>query len=154
RMANIAQTVNVLQAMILTRQEQILLTPTYHVFEMYSVHQDATMVPVDVQSERYEYGEYSVPALSASASVDRDGRLHVTLSNANPNQELEVQLNVRGLTARTVQGRILHAKAMNTHNTFENPDIVKPQPFTGATLTADGLQLQVPRMAVVALELR
>ena len=154
RMANIAQTVNVLQAMILTRQEQILLTPTYHVFEMYSVHQDATMVPVDVQSERYEYGEYSVPALSASASVDRDGRLHVTLSNANPNRELDVQLNVRGLTARTVQGRVLHAKAMNTHNTFENPDIVKPQPFTGATLTADGLQLQMPRMAVVALELR
>ena len=154
RMANIAQTVNVLQAMILTRHEQILLTPTYHVFEMYSVHQDATMVPVDIQSERYEYGEYSVPALSASASVDRDGRLHVTLSNANPNRELDVQLNVRGLTARTVQGRVLHAKAMNTHNTFENPDIVKPQPFTGATLTADGLQLQMPRMAVVALELR
>ena len=92
RMANIAQTVNVLQAMILTDKEKMLLTPSYHVFEMYSVHQDATMVPVDVQSEHYEHKEYSVPAISASASVDGSGKLHITLSNANPHKEIAVNL--------------------------------------------------------------
>src|SRR5690606_38993126 len=84
RMANIAQTVNVLQAMVLTQNEKILLTPTYHVFDLYSVHQDATMVPVDVQSEQYALGDYSVPAVSASASVDQEGKLHITMSNVNP----------------------------------------------------------------------
>ena len=74
RMANIAQTVNVLQAMILTDKEKMLLTPTYHVFEMYAVHQDATMVPIDVQSEEYSLGDYTVPAMSASASVDARGQ--------------------------------------------------------------------------------
>ena len=96
RMANIAQTVNVLQAMILTQGEKMLLTPSYHVFEMYAVHQDATMVPVDVQSERYEHAGYSVPAVSASASVDAGGKLHITLSNANPNKDIPVKAFVRG----------------------------------------------------------
>jgi alpha-N-arabinofuranosidase len=74
RMANIAQTVNVLQAMVLTQNEKILLTPSYHVFEMYAAHQDATLVPIDVQSEPYAYAGYDVPALSASASVDVAGK--------------------------------------------------------------------------------
>jgi len=121
RMANIAQTVNVLQAMILTQGEKMLLTPSYHVFEMYAVHQDATMVPADVQSERYEHAGYSVPALSASASVDAGGKLHITLSNANPNQDIPVKAFVRGMKASQVSGRVLRASAMNSHNTFEAP---------------------------------
>ena len=85
RMANIAQTINVLQAMILTDKEKMILTPSYHVFEMYAAHQDATLVPVDVQSERYALAGYDVPAISVSASVAANGKLHITLSNANPN---------------------------------------------------------------------
>lgn len=152
RMANIAQTVNVLQAMILTQGEQIILTPTYHVFDLYSVHQDATLVPSDVQSEQYEYGEYSVPAVSASASVAGDGKLHVTLSNANPHKDISVELFVRGMKASEVKGRVLQADVMNAHNTFEQPEVVTPQPFNGAMLTADGLDVRLPKMSVVALE--
>lgn len=152
RMANIAQTVNVLQALVLTDKEKMLLTPTYHVFDLYAVHQDATLVPVDVQSEQYQHAGYSIPAVSASASVDDAGKLHITLSNANPNKDIAVNLLVRGLKGSQVQGRILQATAMNAHNTFAQPNAVTPQPFTSAQLTAEGLTLTLPKMAVVALE--
>ena len=152
RMANIAQTVNVLQAMVLTEKEKMLLTPTYHVFEMYAVHQDATMVPIDVQSESYALGDYSVPAISASASVDDDGKLHITLSNANPNKDIPVSVFVRGMKADTVTGRVLQAGAMNAHNTFENPNAVKPSSFAGAKVSEDGLEVLMPKMSVVSLE--
>jgi alpha-N-arabinofuranosidase len=152
RMANIAQTVNVLQAMVLTEGEKILLTPSYHVFEMYTVHHDATLVPLDLQSERYEYAGYSVPAVSASSSVDANGKLHITLSNANPHKDIPVRAFVRGMKASAVQGRVLQAGAMNAHNTFEKPNEMKPAAFTGATISGDELEIQVPKMSVVALE--
>ena len=152
RMANIAQTVNVLQAMILTDQEKMLLTPSYHVFEMYAAHQDATLVPIYVHSDHYEHAGYRVPAISASASVGADGRLHLTLSNANPDKDLSVMVFVRGLKASTIEGRVLRGDSMNAHNTFAQPDAVSPAPFTGATLTHEGLNLTMPRMSVVALD--
>jgi alpha-L-arabinofuranosidase len=152
RMANIAQTVNVLQAMVLTDKEKMLLTPTYHVFEMYAVHQDATMAPVDVQSETYALGQYEVPAISASASVDEDGKLHITLSNANPHKDIPVTVFVRGMKANTVAGRVLHAGVMNAHNTFENPNAVRPVEFTGAAASEDGLEVLMPKMSVAVLE--
>lgn len=152
RMANIAQTVNVLQAMVLTQNEKMLLTPSYHVFEMYAAHQDATLVPIDVQSEQYAHAGYDVPALSASASVDAAGKLHLTLSNANPHKDIATQLFVRGMKAYSVTGRVLHGATMNAHNTFEQPNVVQPQSFDGARLTADGLALTLPKMSVVALE--
>jgi alpha-N-arabinofuranosidase len=151
-MANIAQTVNVLQAMILTQKEKMLCTPSYHVFEMYTVHHDATSASVDVQSERYEHAGYGVPAVSASASVDANGKLHITLSNANPHKEIPVQVFVRGMKVSQVRGRVLTAGAMNAHNTFEKPDQVKPKEFSGAQVSGEGLQISMPKMSVVALE--
>jgi alpha-L-arabinofuranosidase len=152
RMANIAQTVNVLQAMVLTQQEKMLLTPSYHVFEMYAVHQDATLVPCDVESERYEFGDYCVPAVSASASIDANGKLHVTLSNANPHRDIAVNLFVHGMKGSQVQGRVLQGNSMNAHNTFEKPNEVQPKAFNGAEIGADGLEVLMPKMSVVALE--
>ena len=153
RMANIAQTINVLQAMILTQKEKMLLTPSYHVFEMYTVHQDATMVPVDVQSETYAHGGYSVPAVSASASVDADGKLHLTLSNANPHTDIPVQVLVRGMRLSKAQGRTLQGDRMNAHNTFEQPNAVAPRPLTGVTIGADALQVTLPKMSVAVIEI-
>jgi alpha-N-arabinofuranosidase len=152
RMANIAQTVNVLQAMVLTQNEKLLLTPSYHVFEMYAAHQDATLVPIDVQSETYAHAGYSVPAVSASASVGAEGKLHLTLSNVNPQKEIAVKVFVRGLPVTHVVGRVLCAGAMNAHNTFEQPEAVKPQTFGAARPTADGLEIVLPQMSVVALD--
>ena len=72
-MANLAQTVNVLQAVILTNEEKMMLTPTYHVMEMYNVHQDATMIPLTVQSNDYVFNNEKLKAISASASKDANG---------------------------------------------------------------------------------
>ena len=136
----------------LTQGEKMLLTPSYHVFEMYAAHQGASMVPVDVRSERYEHAGYSVPAVSASASVDATGKLHITLSNANPNQSIPVKAFVRGMKASQVTGRVLRANEMNAHNTFEAPNAVQPAAFSGARLSGEGLEITMPRMSVVALE--
>jgi alpha-N-arabinofuranosidase len=153
RMANIAQTANVLQAMILTQKDKILLTPSYHVFEMYSVHQDATLVPVDVQSEPYAHAGFSVPALSASASVDAAGRLHLSLSNANPRTDVPVQVFVRGMRLSKAQGRTLQGDRMAAHNTFEQPNAVGPRALTGVTIGTDALQVTLPKMSVAVIEI-
>jgi alpha-N-arabinofuranosidase len=152
RMANIAQTVNVLQAMILTQREQTLLTPTYHVYEMYSVHQDATMVPLDVQSETYAHAGSSVPALSASASVDVAGRQHLSLSNANPHTDMPVQVVVRGMRLSGAKGRLLQGDRIAAHNTFEQPHAVAPRALTEVAIGADALQVMLPKRSVAVIE--
>jgi alpha-N-arabinofuranosidase len=93
-----------------------------------------------------------VPAISASASGDTEGRLHLTLSNANPHQDLPLKVHLGGMKARQVQGRVLQADAMNAHNTFENPERVRPQAFHGASLSGETLEIVMPKMSVVVLE--
>ncbi len=153
RMANIAQTVNVLQAVILTKDEKMVLTPTYHVYEMYKVHQDAIMLPLELRSADYVYGGYKIPAVSASASRDKAGRIHVTLCNLDPQKSNTVSLDLRGAKPSKISGRILTAGAINSRNTFENPDAVKPSGFDAARLIPRGIEAQLPPKSVVALEL-
>ena len=89
KMANLAQTVNVLQALILTKDEKIVLTPTYHVFEMYKVHQDATLLLFDItRQDFYDYQGTKLPALSISASRDKNGLIHITLVNIHPKNKM------------------------------------------------------------------
>jgi alpha-N-arabinofuranosidase len=155
RGANIAQMVNVLQAMILTRGSQMLLTPTYHVFDFYTVHHDAVLLPIHVASAgRYAFDGDSVPALSASASRDRQGVVHVTMSNLDPKQPRTVETELRGMTARAATGRILTAPAITSLNTFEQPDAVRPAPFDGARVQDGRLTVTLPPRSVVVLELR
>jgi alpha-N-arabinofuranosidase len=154
RGANIAQTVNVLQAMILTRGEEMILTPTYHVFDLYTVHHDALLLPVALEAGTYTLGEESIPALSASASRDAEGRIHATLVNLDPNASRTVSIRLAGAGVSQVGGRILTAEAMNAHNTFEHPDRVRPAPFHGARLEAGRIMVELPAKAVVVLELR
>jgi alpha-N-arabinofuranosidase len=152
RGANIAQMVNVLQAMILTQGDKMLLTPTYHVFEMYTVHHDAVLLPIAVtHAGWYVMGADSVPAVSASASRDKSGVVHVTMSNLDPNQARTVAVDVRGMRATGATGRILTAPAMNS---YERPDVVKPAPFTGATVANGQLNVTLPAHSVVVLELK
>jgi alpha-L-arabinofuranosidase len=153
RMANLAQTVNVLQAMILTDKAKILLTPTYHVFEMYSVHHDATLLPADLTCEDYHLGQQQIPALSASALRDKAGKIHVTLCNLNPNAAAEVHCQLQGGRAKPISGRVLTAGEMQAHNTFDAPDTIKPGDFREFTPTADGFTASLPAKSVVVLEL-
>lgn len=154
KMANIAQTINVLQAMILTDNEKIILTPTYHVFEMYNVHQDATLLPSELETPDYVHGENAIPMVSASASRDESGSLHVTLCNLNPSEPATVNAEINGVTAQSVSGRVLSAAAMNTHNTFDDPTAVEPAPFSGAQTTAEGFTATLPPKSVVVLTLQ
>jgi alpha-N-arabinofuranosidase len=154
RMANIAQLMNVLQAMILTDKEKMLLTPTYHVFEMYKVHQGATLIPVELTAPEYRFGQSAIPSLHASASRDSAGRLHLSLVNLDPNHSAQVSMKVTGAKVRNATGRVLTAPMMNSMNTFEQPDAVKPQPFTGVKVQGDQITLSLPSKSVVVLELQ
>lgn len=154
RGANIAQTVNVLQAMVLTRGEEMILTPTYHVFELYTVHHDALLIPVELEAGTYTLGEDSIPALSASASRDDRGRIHVTLANLDPNAPRTLSVTLAGASVSGATGRVLTAPVMNAHNTFESPDVVRPRPFEGVRAQGSRLTVEVPPKSVVLLELR
>jgi alpha-N-arabinofuranosidase len=149
-MANIAQTVNVLQAMILTDGAQMLLTPTYHVFEMYKVHQGAMLLPLSLNSNTYSNAEavnapdtldmngpwprdsawrnrQEIPAISASASKDQAGRIHLTLCHTDPTKSATLNVEVRGAEIQRVTGRVLTAGELNARNTFENPEVLQPR---------------------------
>jgi alpha-N-arabinofuranosidase len=153
-MANIAQMINVLQAMILTDKEKMILTPTYYVFKMYKVHQGATLIPVDLTAPEYKADQASVPALSASASRDKEGRLHLSIVNLDPNSSAEISTTVTGPTIKSVTGEVLTASRMNAMNTFENPNTIKPISFNGFTVQGSQLALSIPAKSVVVLELR
>ncbi|MET0636877.1 MAG: alpha-L-arabinofuranosidase C-terminal domain-containing protein [Chitinophagaceae bacterium] len=153
KMANLAQIVNVLQAVILTEGDKILLTPTYHVMEMYNVHQDAMMLPVRVTSTDYVQGDQKLKAVNASASRDDRGVTHITLVNIDPKKEHTISINVNGATYQGVTGRILKAASMRDYNTFQEPGKITPVSFNGATLSKNKLTVKLPPVSVVVLEL-
>lgn len=152
-MANIAQTVNVLQSMILTQDEKMLLTPTYHVFDMYKVHQDATQVDVNIQTGNYTHNGDSIPQVSASASRDSEGRVHLSLCNTNPNSGIDVTCSVRGLSPSKVSGQVLTADSITAHNTFDEPEQIQPTAFNGAKINGSELTIALPSKSIVVLEL-
>jgi len=145
--------VNVLQAMILTDGPKMTVTPTYWVFEMFKVHQGATFLPLDLAAPDYKFGDQSIPAVSASASRDTSGKVHLSLVNTDPKRPITVTCTLDGLVAKAVTGRILTAPAMNAHNTFDAPNTVQPVPFSGASVANGRLTVALPAKSVVVLEL-
>lgn len=154
RMANLAQTINVLQAVILTNKEKIVLTPTYHVMEMYNVHQDATLLPSLLKTDDYSLGEEKLPSLSASASKDSAGVVHVSFTNINAHKEEGISVILEGMKFTSVSGRILTSAKLQDHNTFEDPDKIEPKPFTGASLKDNTVNLKIPPFSVIVLTLK
>jgi len=152
-MANLAQTINVLQAVILTDKEKMILTPTYHVFEMFKVHQDARLVPTELTTPDYRRGDAAVPAVSSSASIDATGKLHISLVNLDAAKPARISVALSGHAAKTITGRVLTAPSINSHNTFEKPDVVKPASFTTFSRTPQGLSVELPARSVVVLAL-
>ena len=153
KMANIAQMINVLQAVILTEGEKMILTPTYHVFNMYKYHQDAELLESNIETK--EIGlekENMVPNLSESVSIGKDGKIHVTISNLSLTESYEIE----GVFAETeilgAKGTILTGN-MQAHNTFEEPDKVSPSVFTDYKLANKGINFNIPPCSVMHLEL-
>ena len=154
RMANLAQAINVLQSVILTQEEKMILTPTYHVMEMYNVHQDATFIPLNVKTEDYEFGKEKLPAISASASRDSVGNVHVSMANIDMNKAQEVSIDLSDYQLTSVKGRILTSAKVQDRNTFENPNKIKPVAFNGAGISGNTLKVSIPPFSVVVLELK
>jgi len=154
KMANLAQIINVLQAVILTKEEKLVLTPTYHVMEMYNVHQDATMLPIEVNSTKYILGKDTLIAVWASASKDKNGATHISLVNVNAKQAQNVSININGASYKSVTGRILTSDKLQNYNSFENPNKIIPTNFNGAQLNGSKLNLSIPAYSVVVLELK
>ena len=155
QMANIAQIANVLQSMILTKDDKMVLTPTYHVFHMYKVHQDATYIPLDVQCERRVVpGDRIVPTVSATASRDVEGTVHISLANIDLENTCDVEIALGDVKGKSVSGTILTTGNIDDHNTFEQPDKVKPADFSGARLVKGALKVTLPAKSIVTLSIR
>jgi alpha-N-arabinofuranosidase len=154
QMAQLAQTVNVLQAVILTEGEKMILTPTYHVFDMYKVHQDAKMLPVKFASPNYVLARESLPALNVSASQDSMGVVHISIVNIDPTNSIPVNLTVDQGKWSNVTGQILTSGNITDHNTFDKPETVAIKKFDGAKRKGNQLNLVIPAKSVVALELK
>jgi alpha-L-arabinofuranosidase len=153
KVANLAQIVNVLQSVILTKDDKMVLTPTYYVFRMMKVHQEAQLLNIDLRCEDYVFNGKKIPAISASASVDKSGKIHISLANLNPNKEITVTCPVVGESFGKVTGEVLTAKEMNAYNNFDMAETVKPVSFNGAKLNNGVLTVTMPSKSVVVLEI-
>jgi alpha-N-arabinofuranosidase len=157
-MANIAQTVNVLQAVVLTEGEKMLVTPTYHAFEMYRPFQDATFVPVEAEEvPPYTLGEVAVPGVSATSALTAGGELVIGLVNLNPAVAAEVALEITGFEVGSASARVLAGDAMDAHNTFDAPDRVAPAPLAVGLEREAGqvsLDIELPAGSVSVIHLR
>lgn len=154
KMANLAQTINVLQAVILTDEEKMILTPTYHVMEMYNVHQDASWLPLTIKSESYTVGNEKLSAVSGSASRDKNGATHISLTNIDAKQAQEITISIDGAKYKSVSGRVLTSKKLQDFNSFAEPNKIKPESFKGAKLRGNNLVVKLPPFSVVTLELK
>jgi len=139
--------------MILTRKEKIVLTPSYYVFKMYKVHQDAILLPSEIKCEDYQFGEEKVPALNVSASVNKDGIIYISIVNVNPNKNMRLECEIRGAKVSSVSGEILTAKEINAFNDFDRNERVFPVKFSGAKTKGEKLIIDVPAKSVIILEL-
>ncbi len=152
KMANIAQIVNVLQSMVLTSGERMLLTPTYHVFRMFNGHQDAEAVPVTFTCDTLQAPSGRLyPTLSVSASRQKDGALLITLANPCLDKEQKITLDLDARRPKTVSGEILHDADIRAHNTFDNPGKVAPRVFRSCKISGRSVTLTLPPASVVAI---
>lgn len=153
KMANIAQMVNVLQALILTRDEDIVLTPTYYVFKMFKVHQDASLLPFQLVCNDYSNGDKKIKALNASASVDKGGKIHITIVNIDPvkAQTIECRLNGKGKLSGT--GEIITAENLTDFNDFAVAEKVNLKTFKGFSFKENMATIKIPSKSIVCLEI-
>jgi len=152
RGANIAQMINVLQAMILTDGPKMVLTPTYHVYRMYVPFQDATFVPVSFEAGSYVAGDVSLPRVDAVAARAKDGRLWLAVTNVDPNRPVRIRASFAGVRAKSANGEVLTAPKVDSVNSFDAPDAVAPRPF-GGKAGGDGVTLVLPAKSVAVVQI-
>lgn len=152
KMANLAQCVNVLQAVILTDKAKMITTPTYHVMKMYSVHQDAKLLPISFTSPNYTFNGETLPAVSASASKDKNGAIHISLVNVDAKNKNKIEIDVNDLGVKNFTGTVLTAAKLQDHNSFDTPNKIVPTVFKGFENKKGKLEITIPPFSVVVLE--
>ncbi|WP_421938994.1 alpha-N-arabinofuranosidase [Pedobacter sp.] len=154
RMANLAQTINVLQALILTEKDKMILTPTYHVFDLFKVHMDARYLPIQFTSPDYVLGDKKIPALNVSATQDATGAVHISLVNLDPKHKISLNTDLGEIKWKTVTGQILTSAKLTDINTFTENNKVHLVKFTAAKKSGNNLKVELPAQSVVVLELK
>ena len=153
RMANIAQMINVLQAMIMTDKGQMVLTPTYHVFKMYAPFQDSSFVPVTFNAGAYTHGDITLPRLDAIAGKDTAGKLWLGITNVDPNQPVEVEISLTGINAKSATGETLTAPKVDSVNTFNSPNTVTTKSVSAKIQGGKlALRLEPKSVTVISVE--
>ena len=151
RMANLAQSVNVLQAVILTDGAKMILTPTYYVMKMYSLHQDAQMLPLTFKSPLYAYNSETLPAISVSASKDINGLTHISLVNIDASKENKIEIDISKLAISKVTGTILTSKKLQDYNSFDDSTEIEPTDFKDFKIKNGKLVLVIPPFSIICL---
>lgn len=154
KMANLAQTVNVLQSLVLTKGKQMVLTPTYYAFDMYQVHQNATLLPVKIETPDYTMGDQKVPAVNVSASKDSTGTVHISFVNLDPSKTITVNTSFDHVQWNDIKGEALTSAHFNDYNSFENPSKVKITSFSDAKKSGNVLKVNLPPKSIVVLSLK
>jgi alpha-N-arabinofuranosidase len=149
KMANIAQMVNVLQAVILTEKEKMLLTPTYHIFDLYKKHQDAILIDSYAETLNIGTEEAQISDLHVSASL-KNNEIFITLANLSSDQSRKIELETPGVNAGNISAKILTG-GINAHNDFTNPNNVKLADFTNITKTDKGAEFTIPACSVMGI---
>ncbi|WP_026753444.1 alpha-N-arabinofuranosidase [Sediminibacter sp. Hel_I_10] len=152
RMANLAQCVNVLQAVILTDKAKMILTPTYHVMHMYKVHQDATLIPLEFESPLYTFEGKTLPAVSVSASKDSTKTVHISMVNVDAHKENTIELDLNVLGLKNVTASILSSKNLQDYNSFDKPNNIQPTNYKDFKFKKGVLQVTLPPFSVIVLE--
>jgi alpha-N-arabinofuranosidase len=154
RMANVAQMVNVLQSLILTDKEKMLLTPTYHVFDLYQRHQGATSLPTQVTAPDYSSSGVEVPSISVSASRAADDVVTLSLVNVDPTRAARIEIDTRGRKIRRASARVMTAGSMDARPEFGRPDPMAPTTLDGVSVRAGIVSLLAPAKSIVVLQLQ
>lgn len=153
KMANLAQTVNVLQSVILTDKEKMVLTPTYYVFKMMAVHQDSKLLPSNIKCEQYKIDTDSIPSVSYSVSLAADGKIHLSVANLYASRAQKISCNINGIKFKKVSGEILSSTQITDCNTFDKPDVVVPKGFSDFKINGNLVEIQMPAKSFIELEI-
>jgi alpha-N-arabinofuranosidase len=153
RMSNIAQMINVLQSVILTKDKEMVLTPTYYVFKLYKVHQEALMLPVEIKCNQYTLGTQSLDAVNCSASV-KDGIVSITLCNLDPNNSQQISFDLSGMKLSKASGKMVTASKINAYNDFGKKEQVTEADFKNVKITSGKVDATIPSKSVVLIQLQ
>jgi alpha-N-arabinofuranosidase len=131
----------------------MVLTPTYHVYDLFKVHQNAKLISTKLETTDYIFGEKKIPSLNCSASMDDAGKIHLSITNVNLKEAQKISCDLVMYKVKSISGQILTSEQINAYNSFDNPEVVVPRNFSDFKIVNNVLEITMPPKSVVVLEL-